>query len=106
MVVIGISLMLWAASGQPDKPKRQEEPELSLTLAEPVPMLGEMLIHYDRLSRDDLNRALDQQRGTTKRLGQVLVEMALITPSVLHDMLEEQRSRKQRKYRWRGEYSR
>jgi hypothetical protein len=60
-----------------------------------APLLGEILVSYSLISWDDLNRALAKQRTTRKRLGQILVDMRLITHAELAEVLEEQFSRRQ-----------
>jgi hypothetical protein len=56
------------------------------------PRLGELLVdRYGLLTRAQLERALTAQRGTTRRLGQVLLEMGLIRPDDLMQALEDQR---------------
>lgn len=42
--------------------------------------LGELLVRLNRISRDQLNQALDRQRLTGKRLGELLVEAGLAKP--------------------------
>ncbi len=41
--------------------------------------LGELLIHSGLLSQEQLGKALEVQRGTTKRIGEVLVELKLVS---------------------------
>jgi hypothetical protein len=59
-----------------------------------APPLGEMLLGVHLLSREDLERALARQRATPRRLGQILVDMNLITHAQLAEVLEEQLSRR------------
>jgi hypothetical protein len=59
-----------------------------------APRLGQMLMHYGLISEGDLQKALARQRTGEKRLGQVMLEMQLITPDQLLEVLEEQASRR------------
>ena len=52
--------------------------------------LGQMLIGDGILAEDDLTRALERQRKTKERLGQVLIEMRLIDEEVLLKYLSTQ----------------
>ena len=45
--------------------------------------LGQMLVHNKVLSTDQLNQALDRQRKTRERLGQILIDMKLIDEDML-----------------------
>lgn len=65
-----------------------------------APQLGEMLVNYGLISRADLDRALAAQKGTTKRLGRVLVEMELVTHAQIAEVLEEQLSRREGRLLW------
>jgi hypothetical protein len=55
-----------------------------------APRLGEMLVSRRLISKEALASALEQKRGTTKLLGQVLVEMGAVTHAQLVEILEEQ----------------
>ena len=58
-----------------------------------APWLGELLIYEFRLiSREDLDRALERQCKTGKRIGETLVEMGLISRSDLQRALRVQRA--------------
>lgn len=58
-----------------------------------VPLLGALLVYkYRVVSHQQLKRALESQRGTKKRLGDILVEMEMVTRSQLREALEYQRS--------------
>ena len=59
-----------------------------------APPLGQMLVSYHLITEADLNRALDRQRKTRKRLGKTLVEMGVITFQQVAEVLEEQFSRR------------
>jgi len=54
--------------------------------------LGDILISAGKISLAQLNRALETQRKTKKRIGEVLVEEGLITDSEIADTLAEQLS--------------
>jgi len=45
--------------------------------------LGQMLVNEKVLTADQLNRALDRQRKTRERLGQILIDMKLIDEDIL-----------------------
>jgi hypothetical protein len=60
-----------------------------------VPLLGAVLLYkYQRISHSELDAALAQQRaeGRKRRLGEILVEMDVVSPSHLEQALEYQRS--------------
>jgi len=65
-----------------------------------APRLGDMLLGYGLLTQADLDRALACQEGTKKRLGQVLVELDLVTHAQLAQVLEEQLSRREGRLVW------
>jgi len=67
---------------------------------EAAPRLGDMLVTYGLLSEADLERALTYQKGTDKRLGQVLVELELVTHAQVAQVLEEQLSRREGRLVW------
>jgi len=67
-------------------------PEWSTTGAPP---LGEMLVRLRMISPGDLDKALARQQGSKKRLGQILVEMKVLTHAELAGVLEEQLTRRQ-----------
>jgi hypothetical protein len=48
--------------------------------------LGAMLVRADLISREALDAALDVQRRTLRRLGDILVEMKLVSPQDLKEM--------------------
>jgi len=60
-----------------------------------------MLVSLRLVSRHDLERALARQRGTQKRLGQILVEMRVITHAQLAEVLEGQLDRRLGWFPWR-----
>jgi len=70
---------------------------------EPVaaPMLGEMLVSRTMLSRDHLRKALEAQRGTRMRLGEILVRMGLITHGELERVIDEQGALRNGAVLWR-----
>ena len=45
--------------------------------------LGQMLVNEKLLTPDQLNQALDRQRKTRERLGQILIDMKLIDEDIL-----------------------
>src|SRR5215813_1454100 len=45
--------------------------------------LGQMLVNDEVLTPDQLNEALDRQRKTRERLGQILIDMKLIDEDML-----------------------
>ena len=52
--------------------------------------LGDILVDTELISRKTLEKALERQQGTDKRLGQVLEEMGVITEQELVDALGRQ----------------
>jgi len=54
--------------------------------------LGDILISAGRISIAQLNRALETQRKTKKRIGEVLVEEGLVSESEIADILAQQLS--------------
>jgi type IV pilus assembly protein PilB len=52
--------------------------------------LGELLLHRNRITAQQLEEALDRQRGLGTRLGQILIEMGLIDEPILAEALAEQ----------------
>ena len=54
------------------------------------PKLGEILIKAGLVNREQLEKALEIQRGTTKRLGEVLVELDLVTELDIASALSKQ----------------
>jgi len=65
-----------------------------------APRLGDMLMSYGLITQEDLDRALAYQKGTDKRLGQVLVELNLVSHADLAQVLEEQLSRREGRLVW------
>ncbi len=59
-----------------------------------APPLGEMLVNYGLISQANLQKALARQKKRKKRLGQILVEMRLVTLDQVLSVLEEQTSRR------------
>jgi len=59
-----------------------------------APLLGQMLVGYGLITEADLERALERQERTDKRLGRVVVEMGLVTSAQVAEVLEEQLSRR------------
>jgi hypothetical protein len=59
-----------------------------------APLLGQLLVNkYGLITERELVIALEQQRGTRRRLGQILVEMGCITESELAMVLSRQEVR-------------
>jgi hypothetical protein len=65
-----------------------------------APPLGQMLLNYGLISEGDVDKALAHQKKSGKRLGQVLVEMRLVTHAQLAEVLEEQVSRREGRFLW------
>jgi len=66
-----------------------------------APMLGEMLLRRAMISQENLDRALAEQKGSKRRLGEILVEMNLITHAELAQLLEEQLAEREGRFAWR-----
>src|SRR6188472_2579613 len=60
--------------------------------AAPPRIIGRLLVSEGQLSERDLERALEAQRGTGKRLGEVLVSMRLVGDEALARALATQLS--------------
>jgi hypothetical protein len=54
------------------------------------------------ISRDHLHKALESQRGTRMRLGEILVQMGLITRGELGRVLDEQGALRNGAVIWRN----
>ena len=52
--------------------------------------LGEILINSALISKEQLTKALEIQRGTTKRIGEVLVELGIATELSIATALSHQ----------------
>jgi len=65
-----------------------------------APRLGEMLLNYGLVAQTDLEKALECQKESGKRLGQVLVDMKVVTHAQLAEILEEQLSRREGRLLW------
>lgn len=57
----------------------------------PAPLLGERLVLRGLVSRLNLQAVLERQKGTMRPLGQLLIQVGLITPAQLELIREEQR---------------
>lgn len=69
---------------------RDEPPEQQEAV---VPLLGALLVYkYHLITQEQLNEALEEQRGSSRRIGEILLEKGLITESELKRALEYQRS--------------
>ncbi|HZW25082.1 MAG TPA: glycosyl transferase family protein [Gallionella sp.] len=53
-------------------------------------LLGDLLLEWQAIEREHLDQALDMQKQTGKKLGQVLREAGLISEEVLADVVAEQ----------------
>lgn len=98
-LLAGVSVVLSATRGSTvaePEPAREAQWDVAA-----VPSLGEMLVSLRLVSRHDLEKALARQRGSQKRLGQILVEMRVITHAQLAEVLEEQLDRRLGRFRWR-----
>jgi hypothetical protein len=73
-------------------PEVEEEPQQART--DGAPPLGEMLVSYGLISEANLQKALARQKKRGRRLGQVLVEMRLVTLDQVLAVLQEQSSRR------------
>lgn len=70
---------------EPERPRAEEE--------KLMPMLGALLVYkFQWVSEHQLAVALEKQRKTKQRLGEMLVEAGLITEAQLRKALEYQRS--------------
>jgi hypothetical protein len=52
--------------------------------------IGEMLVQNGIINEDQLNKALAEQKGKNKKLGEILIELGFIKPKDLIWMLSEQ----------------
>ncbi len=52
--------------------------------------LGEILFDYKIISRDDLEKALEEQMTKNRRIGQVLLELKLVTQDQINWVLSKQ----------------
>lgn|GEM_PF-1996131 len=80
-----------AHAAQPLREQAPAEPETKGP--EPlVPLLGALLVYKYRLvSHQQLMRALEEQRKTRKLLGEIMVDLGMITRSQLREALQHQR---------------
>lgn len=71
-----------------------------------VPLLGAVLVYkYQRISHEQLNQALEQQRRETqprRRLGEILLAMGVITRSQLEEALAYQHTHLQQRASGKG----
>ena len=70
-------------------------------LGSAAPLLGQMLLQRAMITRQDLDRALALQKGSSQRLGEVLVGMELLTHADLAEVLEEQLAERDEGLVWR-----
>jgi outer membrane protein assembly factor BamB/tetratricopeptide (TPR) repeat protein len=52
--------------------------------------LGQLLVDYGRVSEEQLHLALERQRDTDKRLGEVVCEMGLVTEADIEELVRTQ----------------
>jgi len=83
--------------GLPSAPPRER-----LQTQAAVPLLGEMLVSQAMVSGDHLRKALESQRGTRKRVGEILVQMGAISQGELARVLDEQGALRTGAFLWRG----
>ena len=97
-VVGGVTLLtgvLLVLSGlyvrsQPKPPPAPSEEEESEPL---VPLLGALLVYkYQLISHAQLQRALEEQRRSTRLIGEILVEQGVVTEGQLQAALAHQQS--------------
>src|SRR5438874_13801819 len=55
--------------------------------------LGEMLLEFNKITPDQLQEALEEQRHTNERLGEILVRFGLINQAELEELLARQRGK-------------
>jgi hypothetical protein len=98
-IVVGAVLSLSGLYSIYVRTRQQEAivPDSIPARAEPfVPMLGALLVYkYQALTEEQLERALEQQRKEGKdrrRLGEILLDMGLVSSAELRKALEYQRS--------------
>jgi len=99
-VLAGVLLVLSAVSAT-RRSEQQERRGKPYQLAYPderepvVPLLGALLVYkYRVLTQEQLSRALEEQfRNSTqkRRLGEILLEMGMVTEEQLEEVLEHQR---------------
>src|SRR3990172_12148455 len=53
-------------------------------------MLGELLVSSNAITQEQLAAALQKQKDSGKKLGQILIEMKLVTPEVIAETLSHQ----------------
>ncbi|MEA1939427.1 MAG: hypothetical protein U9N03_02050 [Candidatus Caldatribacteriota bacterium] len=57
---------------------------------EPVKMLGEILIYYKIIDLKQLKEALDIQKNREKRVGEILIDMGIVTQDEINWVLGKQ----------------
>lgn len=53
-------------------------------------LLGQILMESGMVTIDDINEALETQKSTSQKLGDILISMEVITPEELEMVLEFQ----------------
>ena len=99
-VLAGVLLVLSAVSatrrGREQAREKEVVPLRHLDEREPVvPLLGALLVYrYRMLTQEQLSRALEEQLRDDRqkrRLGEILLEMEMVTEEQLEEVLEQQR---------------
>jgi len=57
---------------------------------EPVKMLGEILLYYKIITLEKLKEALKIQKNTEKRVGEILIDMGIVTQDEINWVLSKQ----------------
>src|SRR6185437_12381749 len=63
--------------------------KVSVPASPPIPMLGERLLQANRITRDQLQIALHEQRHSSAMLGSILVRLGFLEEEMLAAMLAE-----------------
>jgi len=54
------------------------------------PRIGELLLHHKKITIDQLGKGLEAQRQQNKPIGQILIDMEIITENELVELLSMQ----------------
>jgi hypothetical protein len=93
LLLSGLSLLLSGLYARHSQEANHQLPADALAKDSPGSQarLGELLVsRYGLITQQELDQALDQQRGTLKMLGEILVEMGLINEATLRLVLSQQ----------------
>lgn len=93
-LVLGFGLAASAIFGRASAPARvRQAPAEPVEPREPlVPLLGALLVYkYRLISHQQLERALEDQRRTRRLLGEIMVDLGMISRSQLREAIEHQR---------------